>query len=136
MYQLILESEKKNAKCKYCTWRSKSFSSLLGLVSQKKSRFSLIQAKLIWSFCSRIHTCFLHTISQDDLINLHSIYWDVSFSHSESILTHYYVKGQIISEWLLNLFIWTKKRMKIFLYFCPSLWNGSIIKIMANYHAN
>ena len=34
-------------------------------------------------------------------------------------------KGQIISEWLLDVFIWTKKRTKIFLYFCPSLWIGS-----------
>ena len=30
-------------------------------------------------------------------------------------------EGQIISEWLLDVFIWTKKRTKIFLYFCPSL---------------
>ena len=30
-------------------------------------------------------------------------------------------KGQLISEWLLDVFIWTKKRTKIFLYFCPSL---------------
>ena len=30
-------------------------------------------------------------------------------------------KGQIISEWLLDVFIWTKTRTKIFLYFCPSL---------------
>ena len=29
-------------------------------------------------------------------------------------------KGQIISEWLLDVFIWTKNRTKIFLYFCPS----------------
>ena len=27
-------------------------------------------------------------------------------------------KGQLISEWLLNAFIWTKIRIKIFLYFC------------------
>ena len=27
-------------------------------------------------------------------------------------------KGQLISEWLLDVFIWTKKRTKIFLYFC------------------
>ena len=32
-----------------------------------------------------------------------------------------YFKGQIISEWLLDVFIWTKKRTKIFLYFCPSI---------------
>ena len=30
-------------------------------------------------------------------------------------------KGQIISEWLLDVFIWTKKRTKIFLCSCPSL---------------
>ena len=29
-------------------------------------------------------------------------------------------KGQLISEWLLDAFIWTKKRTKIFLYFCPT----------------
>ena len=29
-------------------------------------------------------------------------------------------KGQLISEWLLDVFIWTKKRTKIFLYFCPT----------------
>ena len=33
----------------------------------------------------------------------------------------YSTKGQIISEWLLDVFIWTKKRTKIFLCFCPSL---------------
>ena len=32
-------------------------------------------------------------------------------------------KGQIISEWLLDVFIWTKKRTKIFLYFCPTSKN-------------
>ena len=30
------------------------------------------------------------------------------------------VKGQLISEWLLDVFIWNKKRTKIFLYFCPT----------------
>ena len=29
-------------------------------------------------------------------------------------------KGQLISEWLLDVFVWTKKRTKIFLYFCPT----------------
>ena len=33
----------------------------------------------------------------------------------------HFSKGQIISEWLLDVFSWTKKRTKIFLYFCPSL---------------
>ena len=28
-------------------------------------------------------------------------------------------KGQLISEWLLDFFIWTKNRTKIFRYFCP-----------------
>ena len=35
-------------------------------------------------------------------------------------------KGQIISGSLLDVFIWTKKRTKIFLYFCPSLYNSSL----------
>ena len=30
-------------------------------------------------------------------------------------------KGQFISERLYDVFIWTKKQMKIFLYICPSL---------------
>ena len=30
-------------------------------------------------------------------------------------------KGQLISEANFEVFIWTKKRTKIFLYFCPSL---------------
>ena len=29
-------------------------------------------------------------------------------------------KGQLISGWLLDVFIWTKKWKKIFLYFCPT----------------
>ena len=35
-------------------------------------------------------------------------------------------KGQLISEWLLDDFIWNKKRMKIFLYFCPTSLRGQI----------
>ena len=31
-----------------------------------------------------------------------------------------FIKGQLISEWLLAVFIWTKKRRKIFLYFFPT----------------
>ena len=31
-----------------------------------------------------------------------------------------YSKGHLISEWLLDIFIWTKKRAKRFLYFCPT----------------
>ena len=47
-------------------------------------------------------------------------------------------KGQIISEWLLDVFIWswTKNERK---YFCISTLAskmGQIIKIMAHYHAN
>ena len=30
-------------------------------------------------------------------------------------------KGQLILEWLLDAFIWTKKRTEILMYFCPSL---------------
>ena len=48
-------------------------------------------------------------------------------------------KGQLISEWLLDVFISTKNRTKIFLYFCISALAskmGQIIKIMAHYHAN
>ena len=37
-----------------------------------------------------------------------------------SVLTLIATKGQLISEWLLNVFIWTKKQTKIFLYFCPT----------------
>ena len=29
-------------------------------------------------------------------------------------------KGHLISEWLLDVFIWTKKQTKLFLYFCPT----------------
>ena len=32
-----------------------------------------------------------------------------------------HIRGQIISEWLLEVFIWTKKRTNLGLYFCPSL---------------
>ena len=35
------------------------------------------------------------------------------------ILLNY--KGQLISEWLLDVFIWTKKQTRIFLFFWPSL---------------
>ena len=45
-------------------------------------------------------------------------------------------KGQLNSEWLLDIFIWTKKERK---YFCiPALASkmGQIIKIIAHYHAN
>ena len=45
-------------------------------------------------------------------------------------------KGQLISKADMKVFIWTKKLTKIFLYFCPSLKNESIKKIMAHYHAN
>ena len=39
---------------------------------------------------------------------------------SKLISTHYASsKGQLISEWLLDVFIWTKKRTKICLHFCP-----------------
>ena len=34
-------------------------------------------------------------------------------------------KGQLISEWLLDVFIWTKKQSKIYLYFCPTSQNRS-----------
>ena len=43
-------------------------------------------------------------------------------------------KGQLISEWLLDVFIWTKKQTKIFLYFCPKyLSKISHIKKECNY---
>ena len=45
-------------------------------------------------------------------------------------------KGQIISEWLLDVFIGTKNERK---YFCISALAskmGQIIKVMAHYHAN
>ena len=34
-------------------------------------------------------------------------------------------KGQLISKANFEVFIWTKKQTKIFLYFCPSLWKWS-----------
>ena len=46
-------------------------------------------------------------------------------------------KGQIISEWLLDVFIWTKETKRK--YFCISALAskmGQIRKIMAHYHAN
>ena len=33
-------------------------------------------------------------------------------------------KGQLISKANFEVFIWTKERTKIFLYFCPNLLNG------------
>ena len=41
-------------------------------------------------------------------------------------------KGQLISEWLLDVFIWTKKQTKIFLSCCLPLWNRSNQKRMQN----
>ena len=38
---------------------------------------------------------------------------------------HQQPKGQVISKANFEVFIWTTKRAKIFLYFCPSLLNGS-----------
>ena len=46
------------------------------------------------------------------------------------------VKGQLISEWLFDVFIWTKKRTKIFLYFCPALEYSIIPKSQRKYFHN
>ena len=45
------------------------------------------------------------------------------------------IKGQLNSEWLLDVFIWTKERTKTFLYCCPtSLKNRLNPKKKANYY--
>ena len=44
-----------------------------------------------------------------------------SWKFLDSFLYRTMTKGQTISKVSSKLFIWTKKPMKIFLYFCPSL---------------
>ena len=50
----------------------------------------------------------------------------VGHCEHKSVLT--ITKGQVISKANFKVFIWTKNPMKIFLYFCPSLWNGWNLK--------
>jgi hypothetical protein len=45
-----------------------------------------------------------------------------------TLIAQFVAKGQLISELLLDVFIWTKKRTKMFLYFCPTSKIGQIKK--------
>ena len=53
------------------------------------------------------------------LANVHFQYLELGYLSEKSI------KGQLIPKANSKPLIWTKNTMKIFLYFCPSLYNGS-----------
>ena len=72
-----------------------------------------------FNYYSRFTHCQIASLFQA-LDNLHS-----NYGQNQSYLIYVArraisIKVQLISEWLLDVFIWTQKRMKIFLYFCPT----------------
>ena len=54
---------------------------------------------------------------------LHTVIQSIQYNASKVVefsVTYLLTKGQLISKANFNVFVWTKKSTKIFLYFCPS----------------
>ena len=96
----------------------------LSKIGQIKKRMQIIILEDKWSLISMLMRHYFYDLTHEARAEIQKYFR--SFSKRISF------KGQLISEWLLDVFIWTKKRTKTFLYFCPS----QIIKILAHYYVN
>ena len=70
---------------------------------------------------------FLKSLTSNTTLGMKKVVncWVCVFWCSYMTWQTYCARGQLISKVNFEVFIWTKKRTKIFPYFCLSFWNGS-----------